>query len=58
MCECNAINMPEESCDSTCQESRPKTYVDRDGLLVIESGGTIETVDPSKLPGYYGEFKA
>ena len=57
MCECDSINMPEETCDSTCQKTRVKTYVNKEGMLVLNNGDTEKKIDPSKVPGYYGEFK-
>ena len=57
MCECDAINMPEESCDAQCQKTRVKTYTTQEGMLVVNNGETESAIDPSTLPGYYGEFK-
>lgn len=56
MCECLALNMPEETCDATCQKTRIKTYVNKEGMMVVDDNKTKTLIDPSKIDGYYGDF--
>ena len=48
-----------EVCDSTCVANMPKSKLDPSGKMTISDPvtGKESTVDPSSIPGYYGNFK-
>ena len=49
----------DEVCDSTCVEKMPKSSLNPSGLMTISDPvtGKESTIDPSTIPGYYGNFK-
>ena len=59
MCECLTINDADEICDAKCKKSKPVTEITSEGMLKVTNpvDGSVGEVDPSTLPGYYGEFK-
>lgn len=60
MCSCFDINDPAEICDGVCQATKPKVTITKEGKLKVKDpvSGKEGTVDPSTIPGYFGEFKA
>ena len=59
MCQCDQINDVDEVCDEACQSTTPRAYLSKTGKLVLSDPvtGKSREVDPSTLPGYYGDFK-
>jgi hypothetical protein len=60
LCKCDAITEVEEVCDRTCQKNMPVPTLDASGKITVHDPVTdtySEPVDPSSLPGYYGDFK-
>jgi len=59
LCQCNSITDVDEVCDSTCQGLMPKTTLQPDGKLKVIDPITNKTssIDPSLIPGYFGDFK-
>jgi hypothetical protein len=49
--------MPEESCNKDCQASRTKSTINNKGIMKITNKNGSKEVDPSNIPGYYGNFK-
>jgi hypothetical protein len=59
VCECSQIVDTDEVCDENCQKTIPTTTLGSDGLLTTYDPvtGRYETVDPSNIEGWYGDFK-
>ena len=59
LCQCETITDVDEICNSACVAKMPKSKLGPDGKMTITDPTTnkTSTVDPSTLPGYYGNFK-
>ena len=57
MCECNSLNMPEETCNADCQKTRPKAIITKDGNVKLDNGDSVAEIDPTEIEGYQGNFK-
>lgn len=58
-CKCGTIFDTEEVCNGSCQETRIKTGLTKKGILKVENPttGEVKDVDPTTIPGYYGNFQ-
>jgi hypothetical protein len=60
VCACSTINDVSEVCNASCQATIPTVKMSRDGMLTVHdplSRGVPRKIDPSTLPGYYGDFR-
>lgn len=59
LCQCDSITDIAEVCDATCQGLMPKTTLQPDGKMKVVDPITnkTSTIDPSNIPGYFGDFK-
>lgn len=62
LCECDKIQDLSKVCGSKCQQTTTRTYMDKDGQFHAHDPTKGKKrgkgqVDPSSIPGYYGNFK-
>jgi hypothetical protein len=59
MCECSTIIDTSEVCDQNCQSTKTIPVITDTGSIRVTDpvSGQVGEVDPSTIPGYYGEFK-